>query len=325
MRPDLSLLLAPTFTLIRVLVITAFALLSALAHASMGLAEIEDSGKGPITVFYPSSGEVTRIERGPFALDVAWQGVPVRGNGRLIVISHGSPGSPWVHADLARALVEAGFVVAMPEHYADNYKDASAPGPDSWKRRPLEVSHAIDMVGQDRRFGPLLAVDKVGMFGMSAGGHTALTLAGGRWSPARLKQHCERNIAEDFQGCVGLTTQLSGGVLDGLKKRIARWVLSVKLDDATWYSHTDSRIAAIVAGVPFAADFDAASLASPRIPLGIITARKDKWLIPRFHSDAILEQCSPCVRLADLAKRRPWRAPVALAARAVRSPRRSDQ
>jgi predicted dienelactone hydrolase len=48
-----------------------------------------------------------------------------------VVISHGSPASPWVHSDLARTLVEAGFVVAMPEHFADNYKNDSEPGPPS--------------------------------------------------------------------------------------------------------------------------------------------------------------------------------------------------
>jgi len=64
----------------------------------------------------------------------------------------------------------------------------SAVGPDSWKRRPAEVSRAIDAVGQDARFAPLLALDKVGMYGMSAGGHTALSLAGGRWSPAAIQR-----------------------------------------------------------------------------------------------------------------------------------------
>lgn len=291
----------PYISLTRVFIVTALTLLSALAQASAGLTKIKSTSSGPVTVFYPSSSEATLIERGPFALDVAWQGLPVRGNGRLIVISHGSPGSPWVHADLARTLVEAGFIVAMPEHYADNYKDPSSPGPESWKRRPVDVSHAIDVVGQDPRFAPLLVLDKVGMFGMSAGGHTALTLAGGRWSPAHLKQHCETYIAEDFQACVGLATRLNGAIFDGLKTRIAQWVISSKLGDTTWYSHTDPRIAAIVAGVPFAADFDATSLAAPRVPLGIVTAREDKWLMPRFHSDRILQSCSTCERVADLA------------------------
>jgi predicted dienelactone hydrolase len=289
--------------LIRCAIAIAGMALSAFAHASVGLIEIEGNAEhGPVTVFYPSAAEARPVERGPFVLDVALQGAPVRGNGRLIVISHGSPGMPWVHADLARTMVEAGFVVALPEHYADNYKDASASGPESWKRRPLEVSRAIDVMAQDARFAPLLALDKVGMFGMSAGGHTALTLAGGRWSPDVLRQHCEAHISEDFQGCVGLATRLTGGMLDGVKKRIALWVISGKLGDTAWYSHTDNRIAAIVAGVPFAADFDAASLAAPRVALGLISAREDKWLIPRYHGDRILQACSGCQLLADLEK-----------------------
>jgi predicted dienelactone hydrolase len=216
-------------------------------------------------------------------------------------MSHGSGGSPWVHANLAQTLVADGFVVAMSEHRGDNYKDPGTPGPESWKRRPAEVSRAIDVVRRDARFGPLLAPDKVGMYGMSAGGHTALTLAGGRWSPARFTQHCESHIAEDFQTCVGLATRLRGGFLDGAKTTIALWVIRSRFSDATWQTYTDPRIAAIVAGVPLAADFDMASLAAPRVPLALVTARQDKWLIPRFHSDAVLAVCAACERLADFA------------------------
>ena len=277
------------------------AVLSAVAQAAVGLTEIPGKdGDGPVTLYYPSSGEAQPLKRGPFTLQLAFQGAPVRGNGRLVVISHGSGGAPWVHADLARTLVEAGFVVALPEHRGDNYKDGSLLGPASWKLRPAEVSRAIDAVGQDSRFAPLLKLDRVGMYGMSAGGHTALTLAGGRWSPARLRQHCETDIADDFQSCVGLATRLTGGLLDGLRKTIALAVIRYRLDDATPYGHTDPRIAAVVAGVPLAADFDMASLAAPRVPLALVTARQDKWLVPRFHSDLVLQACAACERLADI-------------------------
>ena len=163
-------------------------LLSGLAQASVGLGEIAATPEdGPVTLYYPSTDVEQTIHRGPFTLQVAPQGQPVRGNGRLVVLSHGSGGAPWVHADLARTLVEAGFVVAMPEHRADNYKNGSDPGPDSWTMRPAEVSRAIDAVGRDPRLAPLLQLDKVGVDGMSAGGHPALSLAGGRWSPIVLK------------------------------------------------------------------------------------------------------------------------------------------
>ncbi len=287
----------------------AFAVLAMLlgsafgqASAAMGLSQIPASAEdGPVTLYYPTSAVAEPVLRGRgMTLMVAEQGAPIRGNGRLIVISHGSGGAPWVHADLARNLVEAGFVVAMPEHHADNYKDDSDPGPDSWTLRPAEVSRAIDAIGRDARFAALLNLDKVGVYGISAGGHTALSMAGGRWSPAGFKNHCEAHLVEDFQSCVGLITRLTGGPFDGLKKWVALAVIRHRFDDATPRAHFDPRVAAVVAGVPSAADFDMASLAAPRVPLGLITAQQDRWLNPRFHSDRVLEACKPCEHIADL-------------------------
>ncbi len=276
-------------------------LATAQAQASVATGELPATAlDGPVTLFYPSNASAQPVRRGPFTFTLAAGGAPVLGNRRLVVISHGSGGGPWVHADLASRLVEAGFVVAVPQHRADNTQDDSRPGPDSWALRPAEVSRAIDAVGADARFAPLLALDKVGVYGMSAGGHTALSLAGGRWSPAGFKQHCEAHLDEDFQTCVGLITRLTGGVLDGLKKWLALAVIRWRFDDATPQSHDDARIAAVVAGVPLAADFEMASLASPRVPLGLVTARQDRWLVPRFHSDQVLQACRSCELLADL-------------------------
>jgi predicted dienelactone hydrolase len=287
--------------LLRYLLTCALAVAAAWAQAGVGLTELSGlQGDGPVTVFYPTAAADQPIQRGPFTLNLARQAQAERGNGRLVVISHGSGGNPWVHSDLARSLVEAGFIVALPEHRADNARDHSAPGPESWKRRPAEVSRAIDALAQDARFAPLVNLDKVGMYGMSAGGHTALSLAGGRWSPARFKAHCEESIAEDFASCVGLATRLKGNFLDGIKKTVALGVIRQRFDDATWYTHHDPRIQAVVAGVPAAADFDAGSLAAPRVPLGLVTAGQDKWLTPRFHSDRIVAACTPCERIADL-------------------------
>lgn len=277
------------------LLMCTLALAAAWAQATpMGLAEIEGTGgDGPVTVFYPTRDAPRPTQRFRFTLNVAPDGAPARGNGRLVMVSHGSGGAPWVHANLAQALVDAGFIVAMPLHKADNYKDDSDPGPDSWSMRPAEVSRAIDAVGRDARFAPLLQLDKVGMYGMSAGGHTALSLAGGRWSPAGFKTHCERNLVDDFQSCVGLITRLTGRPFDGLKKWAALLVIRHRFDDAVPREHNDPRIAAVVAGVPSSADFDMASLATPRVPLGLVTAGQDRWLVPPFHSDRVLAACLP--------------------------------
>lgn len=272
------------------------------AKAGTGLTQLPALGNdGPVTVFYPTEAADQPVRRRAFTLALAENATPVRGNGHLVMISHGSGGNPWVHSDLARALVQAGFVVAMPEHHADNARDPSDPGPDSWKIRPAEVSRAIDAVLRDPRFAPLLTPQGVGVYGMSAGGHTALSFAGGRWSPALFAQHCEAHIAEDFPACVGLFTRLHGDAFDGLRKAIAVRVIRHRFDDAAWYTHDDPRVQAVVAGVPAAADFDAASLAKPRVALGLVLADGDRWLAPRFHGGAILQACRPrCELVAEI-------------------------
>ncbi len=288
----------------RILTRTLAALLSlagAAAHAGLGTTNVPSvDGGEPVAVFYPTDTADQPATRGNYTLQLAPDAPPRRGNGRLVVISHGSGGGSWTCADLARQLVDAGFVVALPLHEGDNWKNAREAGPDSWKRRPAEVSRAIDAVGKDARFASLLALDKVGMYGMSAGGHTALTLAGGRWSPSVMLRHCEAHLKEDFPSCVGVALQLDGGAFDGMKLAMASMVLRRKLDDAQWYSHVEPRIAAIVAEVPFAADFDMASLARPRVPLGIVQAGQDRWLAPRFHSNVVLRACETCELVADL-------------------------
>jgi hypothetical protein len=154
-------------------------------RAGTGAMHLPATGSdGPVTVFYPTDAPDQWARRGPFTLPLAEQATPVRGNGRLVVMSHGSGGTPWVHADLARALVAAGFTVAVPLHHADNALDPSRPGPDSWKLRPGEISRAIDAVGRHPQLAPRdvgLAVAahegrrpapaRDGERGMAAGGH----------------------------------------------------------------------------------------------------------------------------------------------------------
>ena len=285
----------------RLLTMGFAALLAATSWAGTGLATLPGhQGDEPVTVFYPTQAPNQSIQRGPFSLQLAPDAAPQAGNGRLVVFSHGSGGNPWVHADLAQRMVEAGFVVAMPLHRGDNYRDTSTPGPESWRRRPAEVSRAIDAVAASSQFGPMLQLDRVGVAGQSAGGHTALSLAGGVWSAARFVAHCQAHMAEDFNACVGTYTRLTGGWLDSLKKASASGVLRQRFNDPEPVSAHDPRIAAAVAGVPAAADFDLDSLRHPRVPLGLVTAGQDLWLTPRWHGEAVAAACPPCERIAHL-------------------------
>ncbi len=275
------------------------------AQAALGVTELPArADDGPITVFYPTDAPEQRwAPGGRMTLNVARDAAPAPGNGRLVIVSHGSGGSPWVHADLARALTEAGYVVAVPRHAGDNYLDDGTPGPESWERRPAEASRAIDTVAADPRFAAHLKLERVGVYGMSAGGHTALTMAGGRWSPSLFAEHCARHLADDFNACVGLATGLDGGWLDGVKVWLARSILELRFgSDGRLRTHSDPRIAAVVAAVPHAASFEPASLAYPRVPLALASARADTWLHPRFHSDAVLQVCAHCEHLSAAAQ-----------------------
>lgn len=266
------------------------------AHAespTLGFMQLPQPGGGLVTVFYPSSDPETAVVQGPFRFSWAADGHVAEGNRRLIVISHGSGGSPWVHVDLARALVQRGFTVALPQHAGDNYLDPSEPGPASWIQRPIEVSRSIDAVAATQPLAATLRLDAVGMFGGSAGGHTALTLAGGKWSKARFRNHCEEHIREDFSSCVGFFTLLDGGWLDGPKVWLARSVIAARFADDTVEGGFDPRIKSVIAMVPFGADFDPASLKEPATALGLVIAEKDVNQVPRFHADAILAACEP--------------------------------
>lgn len=199
-------------------------------------------------------------------------------------------------------LVERGFTVALPQHAADNVQDPSAPGPTSWARRPIEVSQVIDRVAADSRLAAHLRLDAVGVFGGSAGGHTALSLAGGQWSPRRFRDHCLRNIEHDFSSCVGFITLRRGDGLDTIKTWAAKLVIRLRFADDTPQRHTDPRIKAAIAMVPFAADFDPESLRRPAVPLGLVIADQDINQVPRFHVEAVRAACEPrCVVLARLA------------------------
>ena len=260
---------------------------------TLALTQLTQADGGTTTVFYPTRASESAVTVGPFQLSWARDAQPEKGNGRLVVISHGSGGSPWVHVDLARTLVARGFVVAIPQHSGDNYLDSSSPGPESWVKRPREVGSAIDQIATDRRLSPILSLDAVGVFGGSAGGHTALSLAGGEWSPARFRDHCMQHIKEDFSSCVGFTTVLRGDGLDGFKVWLAKRIISLRFSDDTVQRNFDERVKASVAMVPFAADFVPQSLAEPRIPLGLVVAAKDVNQIPAFHVEAGRKICEP--------------------------------
>lgn len=253
----------------------------------------------PITLVYPTAAKESAQAMGPFTLQVAPNAAPTRGNGRLVVLSHGTGGSALSDHDLARTLANAGFVVAQPEHQGDNWQDQQRSGPESWKLRPGEVSKAIDAVMADPRFAPLLDASKVGVHGMSAGGGTALALAGGQWSVNQMVAHCAAHLVDDAGFCFyGLRTAAER------QQRAAEYArAAVTPQPPVLFGGAqvrDARIAAAAATVPLGAAFTADSLKGIAIPVAIVEASADQVLLPAFHSGRVLALCSNCKPLGVL-------------------------
>ncbi|MEO8924601.1 MAG: dienelactone hydrolase, partial [Caldimonas sp.] len=183
----------------------------------------------------------------------------------------------------------------QPEHRGDNWQDHSDAGLVSWQRRPLEISRAIDAVAADPRFSSHLKFDRVGVYGMSAGGVSGLALAGGDWSLADLKRHCSIHIRDDAGFCLyGVRSQAEAVA------RARSYATPFKEGDDTPLAGPrvkDPRVATVALSVPVAAIFTPESLAAIRIPVGIVEAQSDRVLNPVYHSGYVLAHCSACRRL----------------------------
>ena len=145
----------------RVLVATAALSLAPLAPAQVGMATLQVA-EMPVTLLYPTAQASARTAMGPFEIEVARDAVPLPGVRRLVVLSHGTGGSPLADHALAATLVRAGFVVAQPLHQGDNHLDSARAGPDAWARRPAEVSRTLDTLAQHPQWQARLALDPRG-------------------------------------------------------------------------------------------------------------------------------------------------------------------
>lgn len=285
---------------------------SAPARAQVGMSEWR-AGTLPVTLVYPTDAPAKTQSLGAFSIEVALNAPPHEQRYRLVVMSHGTGGSAIADHALASALARAGFVVAQPLHEGDNFRDQRLAGPESFQRRPQEVSQVIDALARDPQWSSRLALDKVGVHGMSAGGVTGIALAGGQWRLLNLIRHCNANPVADEAFCFqGAITPEKRAERQARYDRARPWpdfllpaeVKAVHGGRSPGAGQSevrpDPRIAAVSLAVPLAVIFSAESLARIRIPVGVVSAQRDEVLLPRFHSEHLLAHCKACQRLADL-------------------------
>jgi len=150
--------------------------------------------KGPAiqtAIWYPTSASTAAMRLGPVVQNVAAD-APVEGD-RLpfVVISHGQEGWFASHVDTALALADAGFVVAAPLHTGDNVEDQSDVGGPQWfADRSRHISAVIDYALKQWSGRAHIDPTRIGIFGFSAGGTTALIAIGGRMQFDVLERHC---------------------------------------------------------------------------------------------------------------------------------------
>ncbi|HEY0832709.1 MAG TPA: hypothetical protein VGE72_02270 [Azospirillum sp.] len=184
-----------------------------------------------VAIWYPSDAPAKSMRLGANRQTVA-DGGAVSGTAlALVVLSHGTGGWAGGTHDTALALAEAGFVVASLTHTGDNHKDkAYAFTQRTFTDRPRHVSRTIDhMLGG---WSGRASIDpaRIGVFGYSAGGYTALVVAGGKADLGRMAAFC-RSWPDDW-GCQrGAEKQAAGtppmdAVVQGRDARIRAAVLA---------------------------------------------------------------------------------------------------
>jgi predicted dienelactone hydrolase len=194
-------------------------------------------------------------------MDVAPDG-PISGRDLpLVVISHGNGGGPGSHADLALALANAGFIVAAPMHTGDNYADQSAAGSASlYSGRNRQLHATIDYMlgtwqGHDR-----IDPERVGAFGLSAGGFTVLTAVGALPDFRLVARHCAES--PEF-------------VCDVLRHAKSP-LLNADTPDMGGAFLSDARIkAAVVAAPGLGFSFGPNALANVHVPIQLWSADED--------------------------------------------------
>ncbi|WP_214483668.1 alpha/beta fold hydrolase [Bacillus sp. SM2101] len=133
-----------------------------------------------IFVMYPTSIPEKVDNIGPYQLHISSNAKPQAGVFKLVLISHGTGGSPLVYRTIASYLARKGFVVGMIEHPFNNINDNTLEGTvDNLTIRPKHISMAIDWFFNNENFSKILKPDSVSVIGHSMGGYTALAAAGG--------------------------------------------------------------------------------------------------------------------------------------------------
>ncbi|MFC6338753.1 dienelactone hydrolase [Pseudomonas sp. CCM 7891] len=197
--------------------------------------------------FYPSSAHERSTQVGAYRIAATEDSKVAIGRFPMLMLSHGNTGTPLALHDLATSLARKGFVVVAVLHPGDNYKDHSRLGTlSNLYGRPIQISEAITATLGDPMLSPAVNGDQVGIIGYSAGGETALILAGAKPDLGRLRHYCQQR-PQDRDACS------------------AKGELIVDRDDLQ--PQADPRIHALMLMAPLSLMFGRHTLADVHVPV----------------------------------------------------------
>ncbi len=237
--------------------------------------------KGIIWYPTPEKSQITKF--GPYSLPVVKDAEIEKGKHNLVVISHGSRGSHMGHRDTAIYLAERGYFVLSVLHPLNNYSDDSAGRTnENWINRPLHISRVLDSILADNTYKDYIDEDMIAVIGHSAGGYTALALAGGVPDTTAISSHC-REHSDDTEFC---------GVFNRIYLKFKNFFSRQNTEDSHAINNLyDQRIKAAVLLAPVGVLFkDTTSLSKVKIPIRIYRAEKDKVLGYPYHADSIKQK-----------------------------------
>lgn len=243
----------------------AFAAAPHAANSPVGFRHMTRADGTEIGIWYPSTGRERDNVLGLYRQQVV-SGGPVIGQALpLVVMSHGNGGSFSSHADTAKALAQAGFIVAALTHPGDNWKDQSRA--TDMEGRPVALSRLIDFMLGEWKDHAAIDPDRIGAFGFSSGGFTVLAAAGGVPDLALLADHCAARPGN--YDCRLLKDHPHAPV-------------------SAWPSIRDARIKALVVAAPaLGFTFADGGLKEVRIPVQLWRADNDHILPAPDYADAV--------------------------------------
>lgn len=248
---------------------------SAIYHvglAHINVAEHDSSPAFALTVMYPTMAQSSQTHFGPYTLPVTPSAPIAKGRFPLVILSHGSAGSGINYRMLALTLVRHGYIVGLPLHPGDNYRDSSQAGLISvWRNRPKQIEYAIDNLLTNRTMAAHIWSDRVAVIGHSAGGYAALVAAGGKADTQAMIDYCHSHLLSAEPTC--------------------QRVKNGQLPPAQIEQTADSRIKALVLLAPVGIFFRRHdSLALVTQPVLLITGRADSVLKPSDNAELIAKR-----------------------------------